>query len=77
MLNTRQIALARLATREVQNIIGSTAIFCQYYDEMPENSELSRIEKKLAAMQTQADMLQRRLEKLIAPYEAIEVKEIY
>lgn len=76
-MNTRQIALARLALREVQTIAGSTEIFCQYYDEFADGSELQKIEKKLAKIQDQADALNKRLEKLLAPYEEIEVGEIY
>jgi len=76
-MNTRQIALARLALREVQTIAGSCGIFTQYFNEMTEGSELAKIEKKMAKIQDQADALNNRLEKLLKPYEEIEVPEIY
>lgn len=76
-MNERQIALVRLAEREAQTIIGSTQIFLQYYDEFPENSELAKIEKKFARIEGQAEAANRRLEKLLKPYNNIEVKEIY
>ncbi len=76
-MNKRQIALARLALREVQSIEGSCGIFTQYCDEMPENSELARIESKMAAIEKSAWSLEKRLQKLLAPYTEIEVDEIY
>lgn len=76
-MNKRQIALARLALREVQSIEGSCGIFTQYYDELPENSELARVESKIAAIEKAAWTLDKRLQKLLAPYGQIEVEEIY
>ena len=76
-MNERLIALARLAERETQNIAGSCAIFTQYYDEIPEGSELQRIEKAMDRINGQADALNKRLERLLKPYTEIEVKEIY
>ena len=76
-MNKRQIALARLAERETQNIAGSCGIFTQYFNEMTEGSELAKIEQKMAKIQDQADALNRRLEKLLAPYTEIDVEEIY
>ncbi len=76
-MNKRQIALARLAERETQNIAGSCGIFTQYYNEITEGSELAKIEKAMDRISGQADALNRRLEKLLAPYTEIEVEEIY
>jgi hypothetical protein len=76
-MNKRQIALARLAEREVQTIQGSCGIFTQYYEEMPEGSALRKIELELNAMDIKARRLQVKLEKLLKPYAEIEVDEIY
>jgi ubiquinone biosynthesis protein UbiJ len=76
-MNKRQIALARLAERETQNIAGSCGIFTQYFNEITEGSELAKIEAKMAKIEDQAHALNRRLEKLLAPYTEIDVEEIY
>ena len=76
-MNKRQIALARLALREVQTIQGSCGIFTQYCDEIAEGSPLVRIEMQMGAMDDKARALQAKLEKMLAPYEQIDVEEIY
>lgn len=76
-MNKRQIALARLALREVQTIQGSCGIFNQYSDELPDSSPLVMIDARMSAMDDTARVLQTKLEKLLAPYEQIDVEEIY
>jgi hypothetical protein len=76
-MNKRQIGLARLAARETESISASCEIFIQYGNEFSEGSELERIATKMAKIQDQADALNRRLEKLLAPYTEIDVEEIY
>ncbi len=75
-MNTRQIALARLAAREAESISASCELFLQYGEEF-EGTPLLFAESKLAKAQAQADLLRNRLEKLLKPYEEIEVPEIY
>jgi ubiquinone biosynthesis protein UbiJ len=76
-MDKQTIALARLAERETSTISASCEMFTQYYDRIPDGSELAKIEKKIAKIQDQADALNRRLERLLKPYTAIEVDEIY
>jgi hypothetical protein len=75
-MNTRQIALARLAYREAETISAACELFLQYSDEFA-GTPLKFPESKLAKAQAQADLLRNRLEKLLKPYEEIEVNEIY
>ena len=75
-MNKRQIALARLAAREAESISASCEMFLQYCDEF-EGTPLRFAESKLAKAQAQADLLRNRLEKLLKPYEQIDVEEIY
>lgn len=76
-MNKRQIALARLAERETNTISASCEIFIQYGSEISDGNVLVEIERKMAKIQDQADSLNRRLQKLLAPYEQIDVEEIY
>ena len=77
MMSTREIALARLAMREVQNIRGSVEIFCQYYGEMEDGSDLARVSDRMSRIGDTADKLAEKLEKMLLPFALIEVKEIY
>ena len=76
-LNKRQVALARLALREVQNIQGSCGIFTQYCNEISPVGDLAKVLAALSAMEDKAFKLQAKLEKINAPYDAIEVEEIF
>ena len=77
MMSSREIALARLALREVESIRGSVEIFCQYYGEMQDGSELARVSERMYRIGETADQLGEKLEKMLQPFALIAVAEIY
>ena len=77
MMSSREIALARLALREVESIRGSVEIFCQYHAEMEGGSDLARVSDRMNRIGDTADKLSERLQRMLLPFAKIEVEEIY
>lgn len=77
MMSTREIALARLALRELGSISASSEMLLQYRNLFESGSELDRVADRVRRIQDAADKLGAKLEKKLHPFALIEVEEIY
>lgn len=77
MMSTREIALARLALRELERISVSVDMLCQYGDEIESGSELDRVADRMSRIGDAAHKLSAKLEGMLLPFALIEVEEIY
>lgn len=73
----KNLALFRLAARELQNISGSAEMFFSNAAHNGEGERIRQLSNELAKLQVKADRLHRKLEQDLLPFESIEVSEIY
>jgi len=73
----KQLALYRLASRELEGIIASCEMFFSHAVHDGEGEHMRALSNEFSKFQQRADRLKARLDRDLAAFESIEVKEIY
>jgi DNA-directed RNA polymerase subunit F len=72
----RNLALFRLASRELEGISASAEMFFSNAVQSGEGEKIRKLSNELSKIQEKADKLRAKLEKDLLPFENLEVNEI-